>query len=217
MPRKPSQKSMRLKAREVADRLAIRWADAECELDFRNAFELLIATVLSAQSTDVGVNKATPRLFEAYPTPPALAQATPPDVEALIRTLGLYRNKAKNIIGAAKGIMEIYGGVVPDTIEELIKLPGVGRKTANCVLVNAFNKPGIMCDTHNIRVSNRLGIANMSDPVKLEKHLKTLLPPEEWGMFSHRLIFHGRYLCKARTPDCKACPLADICPSATIG
>ena len=137
----------------------------------------------------------------------------PVEVEPHIRTLGLYRNKAKMIVGAAKGIMNQYGGLVPDTIEELVKLPGVGRKTANCVLVNAFGKPGIMCNTHNIRVSNRLGIADVTDPVKLEKHLKSLLPPEEWGDFSHRLIFHGRYLCKARKPACVDCMLTDICPS----
>ena len=199
--------------REIADRLAIRWADAECELDFKDAFELLIATVLSAQATDVGVNKATPGLFAAYPDPRSMAAAEPADIEPHIKTIGLYRNKAKMCVGAAKGIMEQFGGEVPHTIEELTTLPGVGRKTANCVLVNAFHLPGIMCDTHNIRVSNRLGIAKTTDAVKLEHHLKTLLPPEEWGDFSHRLIFHGRYLCKARTPDCPTCPLSELCPS----
>jgi endonuclease-3 len=196
----------------IADGLAELYPDAECELNFESPLELLFATVMSAQCTDVAVNKVTPGLFAKYPAVDAYAEADVSEVEDCIRSIGLYRNKAKNIIKAAQMIRDDFDGEVPRTIEELATLPGVGRKTANCVLVNAFDLPGIMCDTHCIRLSNRMGLVDeITDPVKLEFALKKILPEAEWGVFSHRIILHGRRVCNARKPNCGECTIKAYC------
>ncbi len=190
-------------------------ADAHCELDHKDAFQLLCATVLSAQTTDVNVNKATPKLFAAYPDAKALAKAEPIDVEPLVATLGFFRQKSKSLVGLARALVERHGGRVPRTIEELVKLPGVGRKTANVVLGVIWNEPdGVVVDTHVQRIAQRLGWTKETDPVKIEKDLCKLLPRERWSMASHVLIFHGRRVCLARKPACDKCAIGDTCPSA---
>jgi endonuclease III len=202
-------------ARTVIRRLKKAYPDAKTELDYRSAWELLVATILSAQSTDKGVNLATPALFARYPTPAALADANPDDVEVLIKSTGFFRNKTKSIIGAARAITERHGGEVPHTMEELTALPGVGRKTANVVLGNAFHiNEGIVVDTHVLRLSQRLGLTGNTDPVKVEQDLMPVVPRKTWALFSHLLIFHGRRVCFARKPACGECVLADVCPSA---
>lgn len=211
MPQTPVLRALKTRMRHILRILKTTYPDADCALTFQNAFEVLIATILSAQTTDASVNAITPALFGAYPTPQKLALAKPADVEAIIRTIGLYHNKTKNIIATARALTHQFSGKVPETLEELISLPGVGRKTANCVLVNAYGKPGIMCDTHCCRVSKRIGLTESSDPVKIEADLGALMPPEEWGAFSHRIIIHGRRICHARKPDCHACPLVRHC------
>ncbi len=188
----------------------------ECELDFTNAYEVLVATILSAQCTDKKVNTVTPTLFKKYPDPQILSRARLASVEKIIKSLGLYHNKAKSIISAAKCICSEFNGVVPETMDELTRLAGVGRKTANCVLVNAFNKPGIMVDTHCIRVSNRLGLVATKDAVKIELALKEIVPLKEQGAFSHRVILHGRRVCFARKPNCLECILGNVCPSCEV-
>mgnify|MGYP000979676304 CR=1 FL=1 len=201
-------------ALEVLQRLRVRHPDAHCELDHDGPFQLLIATILSAQTTDVRVNMVTPPLFAAYPTPARLAAASQEDVETIIRSTGFYKNKAKNIIGCARGLMERHGGEVPRTISELSALPGVGRKTANVVLGNCFGiNEGVVVDTHVTRLSQLLGFTKLEDPVKIEQELMKLFPKEEWAMLSHLLIFHGRRVCIARRPQCDLCSLADVCPS----
>ena len=202
---------LKKKAGVVCRRLKAAYPAAECELDFRNPFEVLIATVLSAQCTDKKVNKVTPELFRKYPTAAKLARAEIEDVENIIRSLGLYKNKAKNIVAAADRIAGQFGGELPQTIEELIELAGVGRKTANCVLVNAFNKPGIMVDTHCKRLANRIGLTTQQQPDKIEKELKEIVVRRSWSDFSHRLILHGRRVCLARKPQCESCNMTDIC------
>ncbi|MHA6525933.1 endonuclease III [Tessaracoccus sp. G1721] len=197
--------------------LAEAYPDAECELDFTSAFELLVATVLSAQSTDRRVNSVTPELFRRYPTPEALAAADRAEVEALIGPVGFFRNKTTAILGLAKQIVDNFDGVVPATLEELITLPGVGRKTANVVLGNAFGVPGVTPDTHLIRVSGRLGWTASSRPDDVERDVAALFPPEEWVMLCHRVIWHGRRCCHARRPACGACPVRELCPSRGIG
>lgn len=189
--------------------------DAHCELDHQNAFQLLVATVLSAQTTDVNVNKATPKLFATYPDAKALAKAAPVDVEPLVSTLGFFRQKAKSIVGLSRMLVEKHGGEVPQSLDELVKLPGVGRKTANVVLGVIWNKPeGVVVDTHVQRISQRLGWTQNTDPVKIEQDLCKLLPRNEWDMTSHLLIFHGRRICFARKPNCEGCGVSDVCPSA---
>jgi endonuclease III len=189
--------------------------DAHCELDHKNAFELLCATVLSAQTTDIAVNKASPKLFARYPDAYALANAEPHDVEVLVGTLGFFRAKTRSLIGLAKGLVERHGGQVPRTMPELIKLPGVGRKTANVVLGVAFHAPeGVVVDTHVQRLSQRLGWTRNSDPAKIELDLCKKIPREDWDATAHLLIFHGRRLCIAARPKCGECGVNALCPSA---
>jgi endonuclease-3 len=206
-----------LKARavEVNKRLKKRYPEAKCSLDFTTPFELLIATILSAQSTDVRVNIVTKSLFRKYPTPAAFARASQVEMEKDVKQTGFFRNKAKAVIACAQAIVEKHGGEVPRTMDELTALPGVGRKTANVVLGNAFQTPaGIVVDTHVTRVSGRLGLTQNADAVKIEADLIPLLPRSQWTVFSHRLIYHGRETCIARKPLCGECVLNDICPSA---
>ena len=190
------------------------YPNARIALDYRNPLQLLISTILSAQCTDVRVNMVTKDLFKKYQSPADWAKADLEQIESDIKSTGFFRNKAANIKGACTKIIEQYDGKVPDTMEQLLRLPGVGRKTANCVLGDAFGIPGITCDTHVIRLSRRLGLSENSDPVKLEFDLADIVPKKNWTMFSHLLIFHGRNICKARKPDCPACPIAKHCPSA---
>lgn len=197
--------------------LAEKWPDAVVELDHKNAYELLVATILSAQSTDKMINTITPALFAKYPDATALSRATQEEIEPMIFKSGFYRNKAKSILGMARAVVERHRGQIPDTMEALIELPGVARKTANVVLGSAFNKPaGIVVDTHVIRVSNRLGLTTETDPVKIEQDLMKLLPREQWTPFAHRMIWHGRRVCFAKQPDCNNCLLAPRCPSAML-
>lgn len=198
----------------VAERLAVEFPEARCELDHRNAFELLAATILSAQCTDARVNMVTPALFAEFPTPDDLANADVSRVEELVRSTGFYASKAKNLIGMARALIERYDGEVPRELEDLVTLPGVGRKTGNVVRSVVFDLPGLPVDTHVGRLSRRLGLTTQEDPVKVELELNKFLPPQEWGRFSLRLILHGRRTCDARKPKCRDCVLLDICPSA---
>jgi endonuclease-3 len=189
--------------------------DAHCELDHQGPFQLLVATVLSAQTTDVNVNKATPKLFARFPDARSLAAVEPVEVEPYVSTLGFFRQKSKSLVGLAKKLVEEHGGEVPRTLDELVKLPGVGRKTANVVLGVVWNTPeGVVVDTHVQRISQRLGWTRNTDPVKIEQDLMRILPREDWDKTSHLLIFHGRRICLARKPNCEGCALNDICPSA---
>ena len=204
------------RAREVARRLAETYPDAVCELDFSNPFELLTATILSAQTTDVRVNMVTPTLFAKYPTPADLAAADPSDVEEIIRSTGFYQNKTKSLIGMAAALLDRFGGEVPTTLEDLVTIPGVGRKTGNVVRSVGFDLPGLPVDTHVTRLSRRLGLTEHDDPVKIERDLNGYLPARERGVFSLRMILHGRRVCFARNPDCASCSLEDICPSSRL-
>ena len=202
-------------AQKTYAKLRERHSDAHCELDHSSAFQLILATVLSAQSTDVMVNKITPELFKRWPTPKALAEAEPAEVERVLSKIGMYRQKTKNVIGLSKMLVTEHGGQVPRTLAELIKLPGVGRKTANVVLGVAFGTPeGVVVDTHVQRISQRLGWTKHTEPVEIEQDLMKLFPRSEWDMLSHTLIFHGRRVCAARKPACAACPVNAECPSA---
>jgi endonuclease III len=193
------------------------YPDAKCALEYRNAFELLCATILSAQCTDVRVNMVTPALFAKYPTPFELARADPADVQEIIKSTGFFRNKTRSLIGMAQALVADHGGEVPRTMEELQKLPGVGRKTANVILGNAYNlNEGITVDTHVGRLSRLLGFTSDQDPVKIEQELMRRFPQEEWALLSHLLIFHGRQVCIARRPRCGDCALAQLCPSSTV-
>ncbi len=190
---------------------------AKTELIHADAFQLLIATILSAQCTDDRVNQVTPELFRRYPGPKDFADADIRDIEDAIRSTGFFRNKAKNIQGACRVLLEKFNGRVPNILDELITLPGVGRKTANCILGNCYGQPAITCDTHVIRLSRRLELSDQNDPVKLEFDLMEVVPREKfggWTLFSNVLIFHGRYTCKARKPDCDSCSIVKHCPSA---
>lgn len=218
---KPKATAQKPKAKSASDARALfavlraRHHDAHCELDHENPFQLVVATVLSAQSTDVMVNRITPELFQSYPTPEALARAEQGDVEAKLNKIGMFRQKARNIIGLSKRLVERHGGAVPRTLAELVELPGVGRKTANVVLGVAFGAPeGVVVDTHVQRISQRLGLTRETEPVEIEQDLMKLFPREDWDMLSHVLIFHGRRLCTARAPACAACPVNQTCPSA---
>ena len=205
--------AQRRKAATVNHILAGTFPDARCELDFESPLQLLVATVLSAQCTDKRVNMVTPELFREFPDAAALARADRSRIEELIKSTGFYRNKAAAIQGLASSLLEHHGGVVPGTLDDLVTLPGVGRKTANVVLGNAFGVPGITVDTHVGRIARRLGWTANTDPVKVEFDLMALFPPQEWVLLNHRLIFLGRRICHARKPACGACPLAQLCPS----
>lgn len=205
------------RARVVADRLAAEYpgtATELCALRHRNPYELLTATILSAQTTDERVNMVTPDLFAKYPTPHDLAAADPADVEELVRTTGFYRNKTRSIMGMAAALVERFGGEVPHRMSDLVTIPGVGRKTANVVRSVAMGEPGLPVDTHVLRLSARLGLTAETDPVKVEHDLNPMVRAGERGALSLRLILHGRAVCKARKPRCDVCVLADICPSA---
>jgi endonuclease-3 len=218
-PRRPRLRRTALKAYAtvVLDRLLAEYPGAHCALDFSNAFELLCATILSAQCTDKRVNMVTPVLFARYPNAAALADAKQEDVEEIIRTTGFFRSKAKSLIGMAAALVEHHGGNVPSDMDALVKLPGVGRKTANVILGNAFGRnDGIVVDTHVTRLSNRLGLATGTDAVKIEQALMPLFPQHHWTMLSHLLIEHGRQICIARAPRCGECVLNDICPSSLV-
>jgi len=205
-------------AAEIIRRLDPVYADLTTGLNFTKPLELLVATILSAQCTDERVNLVTPTLFARFPTAQAYAEADPAELEEIIHSCGFFRNKAKNIQGAARGLLERFGGEVPQTMAELITLPGVARKTANVVLTHAFGRhEGIAVDTHVMRLSRRLGLTGHQEPVKIELALMGLLPAEDWGRLSDVLIWHGRRVCAARTPRCDQCMLADICPSAGTG
>lgn len=200
-------------AGELYQRLLKLYPDAKCALNHHNAFELLIATILSAQCTDVRVNMVTPALFKRFPKPADFANASLGEIETLIRSTGFYRNKAKSIQGASKLLVEKFNGQVPRTMEELLELPGVARKTANVVLGNAFGiNVGMVVDTHIGRLSRRLGLSKHLDPAKVERDLMRLFPSENWMMLAHLLIYHGRQVCGARKPACERCTLSDICP-----
>ena len=197
--------------------LSALYPDAHCELDFANPFQLAVATILSAQCTDKRVNMVTPVLFAKYPTPESLARAKQEDVEEIIKSTGFFRNKAKSIIGMAGAVADTYGGQVPSTMEHLVNLPGIGRKTANVVLGNAFAiNEGVVVDTHIARLSNRLGLTRESDPVKIEQELMKMFPRESWTMLAHLLIWHGRRVCDAKKPRCGECTLAAMCPSRQL-
>jgi endonuclease-3 len=203
------------------DKLCTLYPAPKCALDFTTPLQLLVATVLSAQTTDVRVNMVTPELFDTYPNSQALAQANPSQLEDIIHSTGFYHAKARHLIGIGNALQTHYNGVVPQTMEELTELPGVGRKTANVVLGNAFNIPGFPVDTHVIRLTRRLRWRQdwkspHPDPVHIEKEITGYFPPETWTDLSHRLILHGRAICHARKPECQRCPLADSCPSAEI-
>lgn len=209
------QTKAQLAAKDTFAGLTQLHPDAHCELDHANAFQLLVATVLSAQSTDKVVNLVTPGLFARFADARALAAADQPEVEQLIGKLGMFRQKSKNIIGLAKGLVERHRGEVPSTLDELVALPGVGRKTANVVLGVAFGKPeGVVVDTHVMRIAQRLGWTKNTDPAEIEADLCAIFPRSEWDMLSHTLIFQGRRVCAAVKPACASCGVADLCPSA---
>jgi endonuclease-3 len=208
------------RARRTLERLSVEYPGTArdlCALDHRNPFELLGATILSAQCTDERVNMVTPHLFARYPTPEDLAAADPRDVEEIIRSTGFYKNKTKSLLGMAAGVVERFGGEVPSRMEDLVTLPGVGRKTANVLRSVAMDLPGLPVDTHVGRLSRRLGLTAETDPVKAELALNAMVPARDRGVFSLRLILHGRAVCVARKPRCGACVLADFCPSAGLG
>jgi len=200
------------RARSIFLRLYKAYPDVRCALYFSTPWELLVATVLSAQCTDILVNKVTPVLFKKYPSVRAFAAADTGEIEKTIRSTGFYRNKAKNILGAAKAVLERFGGKVPARMEDLITIPGVGRKTANVVLGNAFGVPGIPVDTHMIRINRLLGLTRHADPVKIEFDLMDLVPQKDWTLYSHLIIHHGRTRCFARRPDCPHCEILRLCP-----
>ena len=201
---------------DVLRRLKVEYPQAICELTHESAFQLLAATILSAQCTDVRVNMVTPALFKSYPTAEKLSVADVHHVEQLVRSTGFYQTKAKNLVGMASQVMSRYGGEVPREIEDLVTLPGVGRKTANVLRSVVFDLPGLPVDTHVGRLSRRLGLTKQEDPVKVERELNAMLPPPEWGQFSLRLILHGRRVCDARKPKCEECLLENLCPSSML-
>jgi endonuclease-3 len=211
--RPESRLAMVRRARKIHRELADVYYYAHPELDFENSFELLIATVLSAQTTDLRVNQTTPRLFAAYPTPEDMAAADPAVLEQLIRPTGFFRSKAKALHGISVALRDRFGGEVPGRLEDLVTLPGVGRKTAHVVLGNAFGRPGITVDTHFQRLVRRWGWTGQKDPEKIEAEVAEIFPKKDWTMLSHRVIFHGRRICHSRKPACGACPIAQLCPS----
>jgi len=205
----------RARAEQIYRKLAALYPDAHCELDFKSPYQLIVATILSAQCTDKRVNMVTPTLFARYPTVEALAAAKPEDVEEIIKSTGFFRAKTKSLIGMAGAVTDRFSGKLPDSMAELVTLPGVGRKTANVVLGNAFNvDEGVVVDTHVARLSKRLGFTREDDPIKIEIALMDLFPREQWTMLSHLLIWHGRRVCFARKPNCAGCVVSELCPSA---
>jgi endonuclease-3 len=216
MPRE-SRKARGERAAQIYDLLAEEYPAAECELDFENPFQLAVATILSAQTTDERVNSVTPTLFRRYPDAGALAEARQEEVEEVIRTTGFFRNKARNIVGFARAVVAEHGGEVPRSMEALSSLPGVGRKTANVILGNAFGiDEGVVVDTHVRRLSQRLGFTGKEAPEKIEIDLMALFPRERWTMLAHLLIWHGRRVCEARRPRCEACVVSHLCPSSRV-
>jgi endonuclease-3 len=201
------------RARRINRELAEAYPYAHPELDFENPYELLVATVLSAQTTDLRVNQTTPALFAKYPTPEDLAAADPEELEQIIRPTGFFRAKAKSLLGLSAALRDRFGGEVPGKLKDLVTLPGVGRKTANVVLGNAFGVPGITVDTHFGRLARRFGWTTSEDPEKVEQDVAALFPKSEWTMLSHRVIFHGRRVCHSRKPACGACPITALCPA----
>lgn len=206
-----SKKNLRQRALRINDKLGQVYPGAECALHFRDPFELLVATILSAQCTDERVNMVTPALFKRYPDAVTMAEAPLSDLEEMIRTTGFFRNKAKSLKGMAEAVASQYGGEVPRTMEQLRELPGVGRKTANVVLGNCFDVPGLTVDTHMTRVNQRLGLTKHTDAEKIERDLMVLIPQQEWTLYSHRIILHGRQICVARKPKCDICPVTEEC------
>ena len=201
-------------AAEIIALLKAEYPDVKCALIYSKPHELLIATRLSAQCTDVRVNKVTPALFERFPSVEEFADAEVSDVEEYIKSCGLFHTKARDIVEMCRVLRDVYGGEVPDSIEELVKLPGVGRKTANLIVGDLYGKPAMVCDTHVIRLTNRLGLSTSTDAAKVEKQLRAIVPPEEGLMFCHRLVWHGRGVCSARNPKCGECVLSDTCKFA---
>lgn len=205
------------RAEQCVLRLKEKYPDAVCSLEAKDPFQLLVATRLSAQCTDARVNLVTPALFAAYPTPRAMAKATYEQIEGLIQSCGLYKTKAKSLVDMANMLCDVYGGQVPDTLEELTKLPGIGRKTANLIMGDIYKKPGsVVADTHLIRITNRIGLVASKDPYQVEVALRKLLPPEESSDFCHRMVHFGREICSARSPQCAGCPLADVCRKVNV-
>jgi endonuclease-3 len=212
-----SAEARRARTLELLQRLERAYPEACCALEHRSPLELLVATILSAQCTDARVNLVTPELFRRYPTAADYARAPRAELEEAIRSTGFFRNKARSLQGLGAALVERHGGVVPDTMAELVALPGVGRKTANVVLGNAFGKnEGVVVDTHVARLSKRLGLTRETDPVRIERDLADVVPRERWTLWAHLLIFHGRRVCKAPRPRCAECVLADLCPSALV-
>jgi endonuclease-3 len=205
------------RAREIIHRLAQDYPDAECALHHRSPFQLLIATILSAQCTDARVNEVTKSLFMRFPTPQSFAEADLEELEEAIRPTGFFRNKAKSIQACCASLLADHGGEVPATMEELTRLGGVGRKTANVILGNCFGVPGVVVDTHVGRLARRMALSREEDPVKVERDLEKLVPPEEQTMFCHRMIHHGRKICMARKPLCSICSLLEVCPQVGVG
>ena len=215
--KKKRGKELKAHAAEILARLKKEYPDAHCELDFETPLQLLVATILSAQCTDKRVNMVTPELFRTFPDAQALSAADAEKLEELIKSTGFFRNKTKSLLGMSAAVVERHGGEIPHTMDQLVKLPGVGRKTANVVLGNAFNiNEGVVVDTHVGRLSVRLGLTSQTDPVKVEEALMPLFPQEDWALLSHLLIFHGRRVCIARAPRCEVCILNDVCPSARV-
>jgi len=207
----------KVRAKVIYRQLSKSYPNVRCELDYKNAFQLLVATVLSAQCTDKRVNQTTPALFKKYPNPKKMAKADLKDIQKLVKSTGFFRAKARNIKGLSNKIMEEFNGMVPSNLEDLITLPGVGRKTANVVLGHAFGIPGITVDTHFGRLSRRFGWSKQNNPVKVEFEVGELIPEKEWTNLSQRMIWHGRRVCHSRKPACGACALAKLCPSYGIG
>jgi len=211
----PDLEATRIRTAQVSRLLAEAWPDAHVELDHQDAYQLVVATILSAQSTDKLINTVTPALFARYPDASALAQADQLELEKLVAKTGFFRMKAKHLIGMAQAVVQRHGGVIPNTMDELVALPGIARKTANVVLGSAMGiNAGIVVDTHVSRLAARLGLTVHTDPVKIEQDLMVLLPQDEWTSFAHRLIWHGRRVCFAKKPDCDHCTLVPVCPSA---
>ena len=215
--RAPARRKSRARAGAILEILQRTWPKATCELDFENAYQLTAATILSAQSTDKRVNLVTPALFKRYPTPAKLARADLGALEKLVHSTGFFRQKAKSLVRMAQTVVSEFGGEIPRTMEEMVRLPGVARKTANVVLGSAYGIPsGVVVDTHVTRVAGRLGLTRETDPVKIERDLMEVAPRERWIDLGHQLIWHGRRICHARKPECDACPLAPVCPSAEV-